>query len=117
MNLISIVVILALLFGGEKLNQIKEFLSRIDFPSFAPILQILGLKQEGIDFLSSEKFNKILTGELDLKTLLPLITSLFSTADKREDKSEPKQKNSDYASPIKDVAPTDVEESINAYFN
>lgn len=117
MNLISIVLVLALLFGGEKLNQIKEFLSKIDFESFSPLLKILGVKQEGIDFLSSEKFNEILSGEFDLKTLLPILSSLFSSPCKPEEKPDNEKPTSDYASPIKDVAPTDIEDNINAFFS
>lgn len=117
MNFIPIILVLALLFGGEKITQIKDFLSKIDFASFAPILTTLGVKKEFVDYLSSEEFSETLSGDFDLKKLLPLLTSLFSpnkTDDKSNGQSPP---NTDYIKPIKDVAPSDVEDSINSFFS
>ena len=117
MNFIAIAIVAALLLGGDKINQIKEFLAKIDFKSFAPLLQILGVNKDGIDFLSSEKFEEILTGETDVKTLLPLLSTLFKQKETSEQQSQNDGGNADFVAPIKEVAPTEVEESISAYFN
>lgn len=117
MNFIPIILVLALLFGGEKITQIKDFLSKIDFASFAPILTTLGVKKEFVDYLSSEEFSETLSGDFDLKKLIPLLTSLFSSTHTDDKDKSQSQSDTDYVKPIKDVAPSDVEDSINSFFS
>ena len=124
MNLLPILLI-ALLMGGEKLSTLKEFLSKIDFSSFTPIFKALGIQSNVIDFLSSETFSSLLSGQGDLKSILPLLSSFFKTPEKEEVKttnSEEVQEEEvsvpeDFISPIKSVAPTDVEETLNNFFS
>lgn len=117
MNFIAIAIVATLVFGGDKINQIKEFLAKIDFKSFAPLLQILGVSKDGIDFLSSEKFEEILLGQTDLKTLLPILATLFKQKDDGNEQESKDAFKGDFVAPIKEVAPTEVEESINSYFS
>ncbi len=116
---ILLLVLFAVLLGGDKLYSIKEFLSKIDFKSFAPVLKLIGLKNDAVDFLCSEKFEEILSSDLDLKSLLPLLSSLFAKKESEnfgEQAENPPCKN-DYLSAIKNVAPTDIEETLSDFLN
>lgn len=118
LNILPLLLI-GLLLGGERLNSIKEFLSKIDFASFSPIFRLLGLNQNTVDFLSSENFSKLLE-ENDLKNVLPLLSSLFTNQNNTEVKAEEVEEEDGLdkiISPIKNVAPTDVEETFSSFFN
>ncbi len=118
MNILPLLLI-GLLLGGERVNSIKEFLSKIDFASFSPIFRLLGLNQNTVDFLSSENFSKLLQ-ENDLKNILPLLSSLFTGQNEskvNEEESEEEESVDKIISPIKNVAPTDVEETFSSFFN
>ncbi len=117
MNL-PLLLILFLLFGGERTADVRNLLARIDFASFAPVLKLLGLGESAIDFLSSENFEKLIEGG-DLKSVLPAILSSFGKKEKpsegSSDGNAPVKNN--YLEPIKDVAATDVEEALGSYFS
>ena len=118
LNILPLLLI-GLLLGGERLNSIKEFLSKIDFASFSPIFRLLGLNQNTVDFLSSENFSKLLE-ENDFKNVLPLLSSLFTSQNNTEVKEEEAEEEDGLdkiISPIKNVAPTDVEETFSSFFN
>lgn len=116
MNLFPL-LLLAVLLGGEKLRSITEFLARIDFKSFAPILKLSGLSDETIDFLSSEEFSSILEGNGNAIALLKSLGNVFSTKKANDaEESAPSEKNNNFLSPIEDVAPTEIERSLGAYF-
>ena len=118
LNILPLLLI-GLLLGGERLNSIKEFLSKIDFASFSPIFRLLGLNQNTVDFLSSENFSKLLE-ENDFKNVLPLLSSLFTSHNNTEAKAEESEEEDGLdkiISPIKNVAPTDVEETFSSFFN
>lgn len=118
LNILPLLLI-GLLLGGERLNSIKEFLSKIDFASFSPIFRLLGLNQNTVDFLSSENFSKLLE-ENDFKNVLPILSSLFTSQNNTEVKAEEVEEEDGLdkiISPIKNVAPTDVEETFSSFFN
>ena len=120
MNFLPI-ILFAMLLGGDKLSTVKDFLSRVDFSSFAPILKIFGLNNKTIEFLESDQFNQLLSGNLDLKSILPLLTSFFTSQNTSEE-AQPKTEEEttppkDTVSAIKNVAPTEVEETFNVYFS
>ena len=118
MNL-PLLLILFLLFGGERASDVKNLLARIDFASFSPILKLLGLSGDAVDFLSSESFGKLLEGDADLKSLLPTLFSSFGK------KQEPHEEDTDgeppagnfHLDPINEIAATDVEETLGSYFS
>ena len=115
-------LLIALLSNGEKFSSIKEFLSHIDFNSFSPIFKLLGFNENIIGFLCSEQFSSMLSGNLDLKSLLPLLTSFLSPKandDKLKDKddcqtdsSQSSTANNDYLATIKEIIPSDIEEQL-----
>ena len=76
MNILPLLLI-GVLLGGERFSSLKELIQKIDFPSFTPVFQLLGVDKKTIDFLSSEEFsNSISNG--DLKSLLPLLAPIFT---------------------------------------
>ena len=120
MNILPL-LLFAVLLGGEKLYFIKDFLAKIDFKSFEPVLKMLGINNGAIDFLCSEKFNEMLSSDIDIKSLLPLLSTIFSKKDneKEQNPTENTEKScrNDYLSAIKNVAPTDVEETLNDFLS
>ncbi|MBQ7373195.1 MAG: hypothetical protein IJW64_01355 [Clostridia bacterium] len=118
MNILPL-VLFAVLLGGDKLYSIKEFLSKIDFPSFAPVLKMIGLNGNIVDFLCSEKFSEILSSDGDLKSILPVLSGLFAKKDDQNNAQETDEtpKKNDYLSAIKNVAPTDIEETLSEFLN
>lgn len=116
MNILPLLLV-GVLLGGEKFSSIKDLLLKIDFASFTPIFQLLGVDKSTVDFLCSEDFTNTLSNG-DLKSILPLLSPLFSKAKNEEPKQEESPlKPCDYLSPIKNVAPTDVGATIENYFS
>lgn len=119
MNILPL-LFFAVLLGGDKLYSIKEFLSKIDFPSFAPVLKLLGFNNSILEFLCSEKFSEILSSDVDIKSLLPLLSNLFTKQNHENNNPEKEDEaplKNDYLSAIKNVAPTDIEETLNEILN
>ena len=115
MNILPLLLI-GLLLSGEKFSTIKDLLARIDFASFAPVLQLLGVNKKTIDFLCSEEFSNSMSQEGDLKSFMPLLSTLFSQPKTEQEAEEDNvQKPCDYLSPIKNVAPTDIGATIENY--
>ena len=110
-------VVLSYQEAGKYYKKWADEEAKIDFKSFAPLLQILGVSKDGIDFLSSDKFEEILLGQTDLKTLLPILANLFKQKDDGNEQESKDAFKGDFVAPIKEVAPTEVEESINSYFS
>ena len=116
MNILPI-LLFGLLLKGESFSSIKDLLLKIDFASFSPVLQLLGVDKKTIDFLSSEEFEQNLSNG-DLKSLIPLVSSLFSKPQAKVVEDDDEQSvHCDYISPIKNVAPTDIGATIENYFN
>ena len=116
MNILPI-LLFGLLLKGESFSSIKDLLLKIDFASFSPVLQLLGVDKKTIDFLSSEEFEQNLSNG-DFKSLIPLVSSLFSKPQAKVVEDDDEQSaHCDYVSPIKNVAPTDIGATIENYFN
>lgn len=111
---------------------LAEFFSRLDWGSFAPLFKILGMSDETINVLSSEKFAEDMqnlgNGKTDFKSLAPILASLFSAGRKNENdkktadsennsSSESADKTSSYFEPIKEIIPDDISESLSSYFS
>ena len=111
---------------------LAELISRLDWQSFAPLFKILGMSDEAINVLSSEKFAEDMqnlgSGKTDFKSLAPILASLFSAGRKNENgkktadsennsSSESADKTSSYFEPIKEIIPDDISESLSSYFS
>ena len=78
MNALLPVFLVLVLFGGEKTKSVTELLSRIDFASFRPVFNLLGVNDESKNSSSAEVANKL--------------------------------------SPIENVVPSEIENSLTSYF-
>ena len=114
-------VLLAVALGGDKAKSLAEFLSHIDFKSFAPVLKILGFSDKMLETLCSDEFSEMLSGEINAATITKILPGLMrGNSDEKSDgadKSAPPQKKSNFLSPIESVAPTEIEQTLGAYFS
>ena len=62
MNALLPIFLILLLFGGDRTRGVGELLSRVDFASFKPVFDMLGVKKEIVDFLSSDEFENSISG-------------------------------------------------------
>lgn len=114
-------ILLAVALGGDKAKSLAEFLSHIDFKSFAPVLKILGFSDKMLETLCSDEFSEMLSGEINAATITKILSGLTrGNSDEKgggADKSAPPQKKSNFLSPIESVAPTEIEQTLGAYFS
>ena len=121
MNALLPVFLVLVLFGGEKTKSVTELLSRIDFASFRPVFNLLGVNGKTVDFLCSEEFSRAVDGNLDAAALMKLVSDL-SAKPERNEKADDESKNSSSAevanklSPIENVVPSEIENSLTSYF-
>ena len=101
---------------GNKL----EFLNDIDFESLSPILSLFGVNENILKFLVSDEIKNVLSGNLELKNILPLITSLISSMPKNNDNNFDFNKEnftaSEYLNPIKEIASPKILSTLGNYF-
>ena len=121
MNALLPVFLVLVLFGGEKTKSVTELLSRIDFASFRPVFNLLGVNGKTVDFLCSEEFSRAIDGNLDAAALMKLVSGL-ATKPEQNEKADDESKNSSSAevanklSPIENVVPSEIENSLTSYF-
>lgn len=121
MNALLPVFLVLVLFGGEKTKSVTELLSRIDFASFRPVFNLLGVNDKTVDFLCSEEFSRAVDGNLDAAALMKLVSDLAAKPERNE-KADDESKNSSSAevanklSPIENVVPSEIENSLTSYF-
>lgn len=121
MNALLPVFLVLVLFGGEKTKSVTELLSRIDFASFRPVFNLLGVNGKTVDFLCSEEFSRAVDGNLDTAALMKLVSDLAAKPERNE-KADDESKNSSSAevanklSPIENVVPSEIENSLTSYF-
>lgn len=130
MNFAPLLLIL-LYFWKNNPSWLKNVLPRLDLPSFAPLFKILGLSDKTVNFLTSEKFAAALSAAFandpaDFKSILPALIGLFSSQDKSEEEkkaaseeksSEAADVNAAYFTPVKDIMPEDISESLSEYLH
>lgn len=80
MNLLPL-VLLAVALGGDKAKSLAEFLSHIDFKSFAPVLKILGFSDKMLETLCSDEFSEMLSGEINAATITKILSGLTRNND------------------------------------
>ncbi|MBO4323159.1 MAG: hypothetical protein J5836_00710 [Clostridia bacterium] len=115
-----LIILAVLLLGGERTKFI-ETIKNIDFNSFKPIFQLLGLNENFTEFICSENFSDFLDGGLDVKKLPELISSakdIFAAGSFKEKAESADEKPIEYLGlePIKDVAPSEIEENLGSFF-
>ena len=95
-------------------NSFNELFSGLDLNSLAPLLSTFGVDENLIKTLSGEEFKNLLNGNLDLKTLLPLVMNLSSGFSPRQ--TESAQVTPERLEPIKDVATSQIYSTLGNYF-
>lgn len=121
MNALLPVFLVLVLFGGEKTKSVTGLLSHIDFASFRPVFNLLGVNDKTVDFLCSEEFSRAIDGNLDAASLMKLVSDLAAKPERNE-KADDESKNSSSAevanklSPIENVVPSEIENSLTSYF-
>lgn len=116
MNFLPIILIVVFLINKKG----GEFLSGFDFESISPLLSLFGVSDEILTMLKSDGIKDLANGNFDLKTIVPIVTSMFS---KMKNEPPSPQENSfstnqtpEYLNPIKDVANADIISSLGTYF-
>ena len=108
-----LIILLVFLFLRGKGGDISKMLSSLNLDEIAPVLQTFGVDTSILQTLKSQDFSSILSGNFDLKTILPLITPLIKNYMQKGFSSTPTsnfegQSFSDNISPIKDIANEDI---------
>ena len=120
MGFLPIILIVVYLLNNK--GGLKDFLGGIDLESLSPILSLLGADNKAIELLSSPEIKQILSGNADIKTLLPLITSFIGSMGKSGNADTPTSSSensftAEYLNPIKDLASNEILSSLGNYFN
>lgn len=92
----------------------KELLSGVDLSSIAPLLTTFGINDSIVKLISSDEVKSLLNGNLDLKTLLPLVMNLASSFSPQQ--TESAQVSPERLDPIKDVATSQIYSTLGNYF-
>ena len=117
MSYLPIVLIVIFLLSRKN----PSILDGFDFESVSPLLSLFGVSEEVLSLLKGDEIKNLASGNFDLKSILPLVTSLFSHI-----KSEPStpvesppnfSDTPEYLNPIKDVASADIISSLGSYFS
>ena len=119
MSFLPLILIIFLLFKKSD-SPALEFIKGLDVTSLAPILQLLGLDESFLNVLNDENFKNFLSGNGDIKSLIPIILPLlknFSAPKPSQDFEFSENIKSEYLSPIKDIASSDITSLLNGYFN
>ncbi len=106
-------------------NNLLDFIKNIDLSNISPYLEILGIDKNILSTISSEDFQKALSGNFDIKTLLPLIMPIVQNFAFNKQTSSPtyESEKTTYScdikgiSPIKDIASDEVINMFSEYYN
>lgn len=114
MNYIPL-LFLILLLKNSKSSSLKSILSSIDLDSLKPILEMCGLSDSVTQFISSDEFENLLEGNLDLKSLLPLVMPLmskFSKQNKSGGATETPPTDCHFLQPIENLADEKIKTNL-----
>ena len=117
MNFLPIIILIIFMFKNN--NGVSELLQYINFDDLAPILPLLGVDESIIETFKSDDFKEVLKGNLNVKTLLPLLMPLLTAI------KQPKSESQCFTScetlgdltPIKDIAGQNVTAALEEYFS
>ena len=112
-------ILIALLLLRKTNSPILELVKNVDMQSISPILELLGINLNSLEFLNDENFKNFLSGSGDLKSLIPLLLPLVKsfTANTQTSQTDFSDNlKSEYLSPIKDIANSEITNSLSGYF-
>ena len=117
MNFLPIILIVVFLLNKRGGNAFENF----DIESISPLLSLFGVSEDVIKMLSSDEIKNLTKGNFDLKTIIPLLTTLFSNFNKVDQtpikETFTNETSPEYLNPIKDVANADIISTLGNYFN
>lgn len=125
MSYMLIILVIFFIMKGNN-NNLLDFIKNVDLSSILPYLEMLGIDKKVVETISSEDFQKVLSGSFDIKTLLPLVMPILQnfifskqSATTKPYESEKQAYSTDIQgiSPIKDVASDEVVSMFSDYFN
>ncbi len=120
MNFLPLILLLFLLLKKDSSNSILNILKNIDTSYLLPILEFLGIKLDGLDILNSEEFKCFLSGNGDIKSLIPMLLPLlknFNKSSSNECANFSEEVKNEYFSPIKDIAGEEITSLLGNYFS
>lgn len=118
MNFLPLILILFLLFKKQD-SPILDFIKGIDVASLSPILNLLGFDESALEILENENFKNFLAGNGDIKSLIPMLLPLlknFTTKRATPTADFSESIKSEYLSPIKDIASSEITALLDGYF-
>ncbi len=118
MSFLPLILIAFLLFRKTD-SPILELINNIDLNSITPILELLGINADSLNFLKDDNFKNFLAGNGDLKSLLPMLLTLIKTFTANTNNQTTDFKGnlkSEYLSPIKDIASSEITNSLSEFF-
>lgn len=119
MSFLPIILIIVFLLSknGKGLSDLTGF----DFESISPLLNLFGVSDDVLKMLTSNEIKNITSGNLDVKSIIPLVTTLLETFKSTNTKPFAETPNSthtpEYLNPIKDVASDEILSSLGNFFN
>ena len=124
MSYMLLILVIFFIMKGKS-NNLLDFIKNIDFSTISPYLEMLGIDKNIVSTISSEDFQRILSGSFDIKQLLPLIMPIMQNfvfnkqASSHTYESEKQTYSCDVKgiSPIKDIASDEVINMFSEYFN
>ena len=125
MSYMLIILVIFFIMKGNN-NNLLDFIKNVDLSSILPYLEMLGIDKKVVETISSEDFQKVLSGSFDIKTLLPLVMPILqnfifskqnATTQSYESEKQAYSTDIQGISPIKDVASDEVVSMFSDYFN
>jgi hypothetical protein len=119
MSYLPIILIVVFLLSNK--GGVKDFIGNFDFESITPLLSLFGVNEKTVEALSSPEIKNVLSGNADLKSMLPIIINLVTELNK----PKPQENSNAYyqaptpeaLEPIIDLAPEQVKTSPGNYFH
>ena len=118
MNILPIIVLIFLTLK-DKFN-FSNLLDGVDLNSLQPVFELLNVDPSILNALNSDTFKDVLNGNLNLKTLLPLILPIINSFSKQTNSAfDNVTADCTYQdfSPIKDIAGQNVTTAFENYFD
>ena len=117
MNVLPIIIIIFMLFK-DRFNSLN-LLDGIDLDSVAPILELFNVDKNILNTLNSNDFKQLLNGNINLKTLLPLIMPLLNSFNSTSSTftSSATEQSYNGTTPIRDIAGQNIIEAFENYFD
>lgn len=118
MSYLPIILIVIFLLGNK--GSLKDFIGDFDFESITPLLSLFGVNEKTVEALTSPDIKNILSGNADLKSMLPIIINLVTELNKNTAKPSNNEfynsPSPEALDPIKDLAPEQIISSLGNYF-